>query len=209
MATRGQVQLARLRQRPIHEQANQSMSEFNDGFSVGTDFARNLLEGYQLGEKLVDKGQMFLDRKARKEFRGETNEKFKDFDEYRGYMGLDPELQDLYDNPDALRNRPKELEARVPETPDNYTQTFMDVINKDVARRNQPIDYSDPNRTDEMLAAEAEQQLGFQDKYTFNLYGPVAPVDGYLNPYTANELDMTQINNNVSDILRKPFLKVL
>ena len=202
MATRGQVQLARLRQRPIHEQANQSMSEFNDGFSVGTDFARNLLEGYQLGEKLVDKGQMFLDRKARKEFRGETNEKFKDFDEYRGYMGLDPELQDLYDNPDALRNRPKELEARVPETPDNYTQTFMDVINKDVARRNQPIDYSDPNRTDEMLAAEAEQQLSLQ-------YGPVAPVDGFLDPYAVNEPDMTQINNNVFDILRRPYQGVI
>ena len=218
MATRGQVQLARLRQRPIHEQANQSMSEFNDGFSVGTDFARNLLEGYQLGEKLVDKGQMFLDRKARKEFRGETNEKFKDFDEYKGYMGLDPELQDLYDNPDALRNRPKELEARIPDGFNYQGESLVEnyrfsqaklLLDRDIAERNQPIDYSDPNRTDEMLAAEAEQQLGFQDKYTFNLYGPVAPVDGYLNPYTANELDMTQINNNVSDILRKPFLKVL
>lgn len=124
MATRGQVQLARLRQRPIYEQAKQSMAEFDDDVSIGIDFGRNLLEGYQMGEKLMEKGEMFLDRKAREKFRGETNEKFKDFDEYRGYMGLDPKLKDLYDNPDALRNRPKELEARVPETPDNYTQTF-------------------------------------------------------------------------------------
>jgi len=211
MATRGQVQLARLRQRPIHEQANQSMSEFNDGFSVGTDFARNLLEGYQLGEKLVDKGQMFLDRKARKEFRGETNEKFKDFDEYKGYMGLDPELQDLYDNPDALRNRPKELEARIPDGFNYQGESLVEnyrfsqarlLLDRDIAERNQPIDYSDPNRTDEMLAAEAEQQLSLQ-------YGPVAPVDGFLDPYAVNEPDMTQINNNVFDILRRPYQGVI
>jgi hypothetical protein len=202
MATRGQVQLARLRQRPIYEQAQQSMAEFDDTVSIGIDFGRNLLEGYQMGEKLMEKGEMFLDRKAREKFRGETNEKFKDFDEYRGYMGLDPKLKDLYDNPDALRNRPKELEARVPETPDNYTETFLDVINKDVARRNQPQDFSDPNRTDEMLEAEAEKQLSLT-------YGPIAPVDGFLNPFTVNEPDMTQVNNSIFDILRRPFQGIM
>lgn len=209
MATKGQVELARLRQRPIHEQAKQSMAEFNDGFSVGIDFGTNLLEGYKLGEKLVDKGQMFLDRKAREQFRGETNKKFEDYDEYKGYMALDPELQDLYDNPDALRNRPKELEARVPETPDNYTQTFMDVINKDVARRNQPQDFSDPNRTNEMLEAEAVQQLDLKEGMSQGLYGPIAPVDGFLNPFTINEPDMTQVNNSIFDILRRPFQGVM
>lgn len=211
MATRGQVELARIRNRPIHEQAKQSMAEFNDPFTTAVDLGTNLLEGYQMGEKLVEKGERYLDRQARKKFRGETNEKFKDFDEYRGYMGLDPELQDLYDNPDALRNRPKELEARIPDGFNFEGESLIDnyrfsqarlLLDRDIAERNKPVDYSDPNRTDEMLAAEAEQQLSLQ-------YGPVAPVDGFLDPYAVNEPDMTQINNNVFDILRRPYQSVI
>ena len=89
MATRGQVELARIRSRPIHEQARQSMAEFNDPFTTAVDLGTNLLEGYKFGQKLIDKKDSLLDREARKTERGDTNEMFKDYDEYKNYVAED------------------------------------------------------------------------------------------------------------------------
>tara|TARA_Y100000768_G_scaffold284498_1_gene219026 strand:+ start:1551 stop:2270 length:720 start_codon:yes stop_codon:yes gene_type:complete len=114
MATRGQVELARIRNRPIHEQAKQNMAEFNDPFTTAVDLGTNLLEGYKFGQKLIDKKDSLLDREARKTERGDTNEMFKDYDEYKFYQGLTDEAKEVYNNPLRFEKEMDTLESRIP-----------------------------------------------------------------------------------------------
>jgi len=114
MATRGQVELARIRQRPIFEQAQQSYAEFMDPVSRGLDFGRSLLEGYKFGQKLIDKKDLLLDEAARETERGDTSQMFKDYDEYKFYQGLTEESKQVYDSPLRFEKEMQTLESRVP-----------------------------------------------------------------------------------------------
>lgn len=67
MTTRGQVLLNRIQSRPIHEQAKQQQAEFDDPYSTWMGAGASLLEGYNLGKKIMDKGHILLDKKAREE----------------------------------------------------------------------------------------------------------------------------------------------
>ena len=98
MTTRGQVLLNRIQSRPIHEQAKQQQAEFDDPYSTWMGAGASLLEGYNLGKKIMDKGHILLDKKAR-EKRKLGGEKFKDYKEYKFYQGLSDEAKEVYDNP--------------------------------------------------------------------------------------------------------------
>ena len=98
MTTRGQVLLNRIQSRPIHEQAKQQQAEFDDPYSTWIGAGASLLEGYNLGKKIMDKGHILLDKKAR-EKRKLGGEKFKDYKEYKFYQGLSDEAKEVYDNP--------------------------------------------------------------------------------------------------------------
>ena len=199
MATKGDVLSARIKQRPILSDAARARAEFEDPFAMSVDFGRNLLEGWQGGEAMIEKGERYLDRQARKKEIGETSKNFKDFEEYKFYQGLSEASQEFYQNPTRVEKGFTELEARIPTPEGNslldnkYFAEARGLIDRDIAKRNETLDYSDPNRTDAILDAEYEAAK--------NVIGPKLEYSGY----NSLNIPLNTTMVNIKNIIDKPY----
>lgn len=213
MATKGDILSARIKQRPILAAAARERAEFEDPFAMSLDFGRNLMEGYQLGQKMVEKGERYLDRQARKKEVGQSSRNFKDYEEYKFYQGLTDESKAFYENPTRVEKSFTQLEARVPDglnegesLIDNYTYGEARLaLDRDILN-NKPADFSDPNRTDAILDAEYEAAK--------NIIGPkmtdsnsASYNESYAGYTTGNELNIPLGTTmfNIKSILKKPY----
>lgn len=215
MTTKGDILSARIKQRPILEAAAREKAEFEDPFAMSVDFGRNLMEGYQSGQKMVEKGERYLDRQARKKEMGQSSTNFKDYEEYKFYQGLTEESKAFYENPTRVEKDFTELEARVPDgiikgksSIDNFRLSdTRRLLSRDMNARSEQYMYSpDPNRTDAILDAEYEAAR--------NVIGPkmtdsnsASYNESFAGYTTGNELNIPLETTifNIKKVLRKPY----